>query len=89
MNRIFWRWAVALFVVVLVVVGLSAGWIWAVLTLGAAWFVGLVVSESRQPPAPPKPRSPPPCGGIAGGCPVCLAASVAVGVVVGDWLSGD
>ncbi len=90
MSRIFWEgWAVAIFVVFVVVVWISAGWIWAALTVGAVWFVAFVVSEARRPPAPPEPRSPPPCGGIAGGCPVCLAASVAVGVVVGDWLSGD
>lgn len=90
MNRIFSKgWATANAVVVSVVVGIAAGWGWALLILGIVWFVGLVVSEPRRPAVPPKRLSPPPCGGIAEGCPVCLAASVALGVMVGDWLSGD
>lgn len=90
MSRNSWQgWAAAILVVVAVVVWVTAGLLWSVFMLGAAWFVKGVVSEARRPPAPPKPLSPPPCGGIAGGCPVCLAASVALGVVVGDWLSGD
>lgn len=94
MNRIFQEgWAAAIAAVVLVVVGLAIGWIWAVLALGAAClvmcFVVGDVSEASRPAVTPKPQTPPPCGGIAGGCPVCLALSVAAGVVVGDWLSGD
>jgi hypothetical protein len=79
----------ALLVVVTVVVGINAGWGWAVAILGVAWLVAAAASAPPRPAAPPKPKSPPPCGGIAGGCPVCLAASIAIGVVVGDWLSGD
>ncbi len=47
------------------------------------------IVEGLKKPAPRR-VSPPdaPCGGIAEGCPVCLAASVALGVMVGDWLSG-
>lgn len=90
MSRNSWQgWAAAILVVATVVVWVTAGLLWAVVMVGAAWFVKSVVSEVRRPPAPPKPLSPPPCGGIGGGCPVCLAASVALGVVVGDWLSGD
>ncbi len=91
MNRIFWEaWAAVIAAVVFVVVGISAGWGWAVLALAVVWgVVALVVTEPRRPAAPPKPQSPPPCGGIAEGCPICLAASVALGVMVGDWLSGD
>lgn len=90
MNRISWKaWAWAVALVAIAVVGIAAGWGWALLALGIVWFVALVVSEPRRPAAPPKRQSPPPCGGIAEGCPVCLAASVALGVVVGDWLSGD
>lgn len=89
-KRVLWEeWAVAIAAVVFVVVGIAAGWIWAVLMVAVGWFVALVVSEPRGPAAPPKRQSPPPCGGIAEGCPVCLAASIALGVVVGDWLSGD
>lgn len=90
MNRISWKgWAAAVVVVAGVVVGIAAGWGWSLLILGIVWFVALVVSEPHRPAAPPKRRSPPPCGGIAEGCPICLAASVALGVMVGDWLSGD
>lgn len=90
MNRTSRKgWAVANAGVAVVVVGITVGWGWALLTLGIVWFVALVGSEPRRPAALPKRQSPPPCGGIAEGCPVCLAASVAIGVVVGDWLSGD
>ncbi|MDE2977384.1 MAG: hypothetical protein OXU63_07675 [Acidobacteriota bacterium] len=91
MTRIFWEgWAAAIAVVIFVVVGISAGWGWALLTLAVVWsVVALFVSEPRRPAPPPARRSPPPCGGIAEACPVCLAASVALGVMVGDWLSGD
>lgn len=90
MSRVSWKgWAAAVAVMAAVVVGVATGWGWAFLILGIVWFVALVVSEPRRPPARPKRQSPPPCGGIAEGCPVCLAASVALGVVVGDWLSGD
>lgn len=95
-ERIFWEgWAMAIFafIVGVVIVGIKAGWIWAALALVAAWFAGCVVagvvSGVRQPALPPRPRTPPSCGGIAEGCPVCLVASVALGVMVGDWLSGD
>lgn len=54
------------------------------------WIVdGFKQPPPRRPAASPKRQSRLACGGMAGGCPVCLAASVALGVVVGDWLSGD
>lgn len=90
MSRNAWKgWAAAILLVVSVAVGVNAGWIWAIVTLGVVWLVAAAASAPPRPAPRPKPQSPPPCGGIAGGCPVCLAASVAIGVVVGDWLSGD
>lgn len=54
----------------------------------AAWFVlvGLFMRYDR--PATRR-RVPEPCAGIEDGCPVCLAAAIAAGVIVGDWLTGD
>ena len=90
MSPSSWKaWAAVTLAVVAVFVGMNAGWIWAIVMSWAVWFVAAAASAPPRPAAPPKPESPPPCGGIAGGCPVCLAASVAIGVVVGDWLSGD
>ena len=49
-----------------------------------------VVSGFKKPP-PRRTSSPDAlcCGGVAGGCPVCLAIGVAGGVLLGSWLEGE
>ena len=90
MSRNAWRgWAAAILLVVSVVVGANAGWIWAIVTLGVVWLVTAAASAPPRPAAPPKPKSPPPCGGIAGGCPVCLAAALVGAFMLGSWLDGE
>ena len=53
-----------------------------------AWLSATSPVPSMSLPPPPRPE-PPACGGIAAGCPVCLAAAIACGVLIGSWLDGE
>ncbi|MCY3590722.1 MAG: hypothetical protein F4089_07165 [Gammaproteobacteria bacterium] len=64
---------------------------WGFLAL-AAWGLVAWIAWSRIRAVvkmPPSQRPDHDCGGLAAGCPVCLAAAVAAGVIVGEWLDGD
>lgn len=48
-----------------------------------------VVPPAAPLPRPEPPRDAPCCGGMAGGCPFCLAIGVAGGLLLGSWLDGE
>ena len=67
----------AIVILIVLAVGGSVAWLEA---------TSPAPNRSLAPSARPEP---PACGGIAAGCPVCLAAAIACGVVLGSWLDGE
>ncbi len=53
--------------------------------------VGLGVNDQRRggQRRPERPAQSDCCGGLAGGCPVCLAMALVGAAFLGSWLDGD
>ena len=69
-------------------------WEWAIWILfGGAILVGIVqgVKDQRRGVRrrPERQAQSECCGGLAGGCPVCLAMALAGAAFLGSWLDGD